>query len=184
MYLSVHEAAARLGKTPRQIRYLIKTGALAATKGAKSWRIDANALPTVQGRVEAQAHIQDAIDTAIDKTGAPRPVHRRRYSLTDMKAFQIGQPLLTECVATLGAEHEASRALREALDLLAQGCHRFERDDKRRAYAASRDAASRAICALYLSGETEAKALAERAEQELMAAFAGLIRRLSGRPRR
>ena len=37
MHLTLEQAAAELGKTPRQVRYLIKTGKLAAQAAASGW---------------------------------------------------------------------------------------------------------------------------------------------------
>jgi excisionase family DNA binding protein len=45
MWLSLQQAAERLGKSVRQIRYLIQTGALPATKSGGRWRIAAGDLP-------------------------------------------------------------------------------------------------------------------------------------------
>jgi excisionase family DNA binding protein len=45
MHLTLEEAAQRLGKTVRQVRYLIQTGALRADKSSGRWRIDAADLP-------------------------------------------------------------------------------------------------------------------------------------------
>jgi hypothetical protein len=68
--------------------------------------------------------------------------------------------------------------------LLAQGCHRFEHTAKAESYRGARDAASLAVCELVLSGEEAAEPLVHGIEQDLMAAFAGLLRRLERRSRR
>ncbi|HNC95715.1 MAG TPA: hypothetical protein PKW90_06300, partial [Myxococcota bacterium] len=61
-----------------------------------------------------------------------------------------------------------------ALDLIAVGCHRFEKASKIESYSAARDATSRSACALYLGDKV---GLAARVEQELLPAIAGLLRR-------
>jgi len=45
MQLSLEQAAERLGKSVRQVRYLIQTGALRANKTGGRWLIDAADLP-------------------------------------------------------------------------------------------------------------------------------------------
>jgi excisionase family DNA binding protein len=44
-YFAIEQAAERLGKSVRQVRYLIQTGALRANKTGGRWLIDAADLP-------------------------------------------------------------------------------------------------------------------------------------------
>lgn len=53
MDLSLAEAAAHLGKSPRQVRYLIKQGKLRARKRGSAWVIDSTDLPRSEAQVEA-----------------------------------------------------------------------------------------------------------------------------------
>ena len=69
-------------------------------------------------------------------------------------------------------------ALRDVLTLLTKGCHRYGREDKAGAYREARDAASLAVCELVLAQRDEAEPLIYGIEQDLMAAFSGLLRRL------
>jgi hypothetical protein len=69
------------------------------------------------------------------------------------------------------------RALRQCLYHLAQGCHRFDRQEKAVSYGAARDEASLAACELLLEASEGSKNPAITLEQELMAALAGLLRR-------
>ena len=68
--------------------------------------------------------------------------------------------------------------------VLAQGCHRFLHSEKAESYRAARDACSLGVCELILGGRDEAAPLVRDIEQDLMAAFAGLLRRLERRRRR
>jgi len=70
------------------------------------------------------------------------------------------------------------------LEELTRGCHRFEPGEKADAYRQARDAASLAIVELLLCENAEADQLVIQLEQELMAALAGLLRRLDQRRRR
>ena len=61
---------------------------------------------------------------------------------------------------------------------LARGCHRYEQNDKATAYRAARDAASAAVCEAIMSGHAQVDDIVTPIEQDLMAALAGLLRRL------
>jgi hypothetical protein len=73
--------------------------------------------------------------------------------------------------------------LKRVLEQLTQGCHRFDRSDKAAAYRTARDAASLAVCELVLTESASADPLVNAIEQDLMAALAGLIRRVDKRKR-
>lgn len=83
MDLSLVEAAAQLGKSPRQVRYLIQQGKLRARKRGHSWVIDSTDLPRAEAQVEAamskQAQLRAAIDEALE---LPKGERRRGYSFT------------------------------------------------------------------------------------------------------
>ena len=66
---------------------------------------------------------------------------------------------------------------------LTRGCHRYERSDKAEAYRAARDQASLAVCELVLTESAAAAQLIHALEQDLMAALAGLMRRVDRRRR-
>ena len=183
MKISLEEAATRLGKTRRQIRYLIQQGKLPAEKVGGRWFVelsDADAAPQRQPVKERQQRrFQAAFEDALELDAARRP----RFSLTDLKAFQIGSPLYQQASTTLGADHPATTALQRMLEHLALGCHRFNKQEKAASYREARDEASRAACALALCGHTDATPLLQSIEQDLMAAMAGLLRRLERRLR-
>jgi len=184
MQLSIQQAAERLGKSVRQVRYLIQTGALHATKSGGRWLIDAADLPLSEPQRAAVQRREHALRDAVERgLGLDEPAPKR-FSVRDLKAFQIALPLHRQGAELLGADHTAVVALRDTLILLAQGCHRFGRDDKATSYRAARDAASLAVCELVLSARGEAEPLIHAIEQDLMAAFSGLLRRLDRRARR
>ena len=184
MQLSLQEAAERLGKSVRQVRYMIQNGHLRAVKSGGRWSIDAADLPLSppqRAAVERREHaLRDAVERGLGLDSPPA----QRYSVLDLKAFQIALPIYRDCAGLLGDAHPAATALRDTLTLLAQGCHRFSREDKSVSYRAARDAASLAVCELVLSGSDQAQPLIRAIEQELMAAFSGLLRRLERRARR
>lgn len=139
--LSIEQAAARLGKSARQVRYMVKTGKLPARRDGARWVIESDTLPRSSGQEQAAERRSDrlraAVEEALDLGG-----RRRRYSVRDLRAFQVGLPLLEAAALELGPEHAAGQALRSTLEHLARGCHRFQNADKATAYCAARDAAS------------------------------------------
>ncbi|MCC6554173.1 MAG: helix-turn-helix domain-containing protein [Polyangiaceae bacterium] len=101
--LSLREAAAALGKSLRQVRYLITTGRLAARKTGGEWRIRASDLQATPPRRRRAARKLEAIRTTVDETLAvDRTAARRPWSVRDMKAFQIGLPLQRTAEADRG----------------------------------------------------------------------------------
>lgn len=186
MELTLEEAATRLGKSPRQVRYMIRHKRISARKAAGRWLVDVDALPRSPGQMEAARRKEAALRAAVDEAlSLPEPRSGARYSLRNLKAFQIGLPLYERATAELGAEHVAALQLRAALGQLARGCHRFEPQHKAEAYRAAREHASVAVCELLLCRGERPDALAATVEVELLTAIAGLLRRADrGRPER
>lgn len=185
MRLTLEQAATRLGKSTRQVLYMIRKGRLPAEKIGGRWWIESKSLP----RSEAQQHsderkqrqLRAAVEEALEiEPEAARP---RRYSVRDLKAFQIALPLHQQALAEFGADHPATQGLKRVLEQLTRGCHRFERSDKAEAYRAARDQASLAVCELVLAQSEVADQLIHALEQDLMAALAGLMRRVDTRKR-
>ncbi len=186
MKLSLEQAAARLGKSERQVRYLIMNNRLPAEKVAGRWLIDSDALPLSAGQQHAVERKERQLRAAVEEGLALPEASERapRYSVRDLKAFQLALPAHGKAVTLLGADHPATAALRRVLGALTRGCHRFDYGEKAEAYRLARDAASEAIVELVLCGRAEADALVCTLEQEVMAALAGLLRRLDQRRRR
>jgi len=183
MQITIDEAAARLGKSARQVRYLIQNGSLSANKVNGRWVIEADDLPLSEPQRAALGRQERALRGAVERGLGLDEEKRQRYSVRDLKAFELALPLHQRTEALLGADHPATRALRRSLLLLAQGCHRFSREDKATSYHAGRDAVSRAVCELVLAENGEAEPIIHDIEQDLMAAFSGLLRRLERRSR-
>jgi hypothetical protein len=176
MKLTLDQAAVKMGMSARQVRYLIQQGRLPAEKLAGRWFIDTANLPldeaARQRRGRREARLLAVAEEAVTGGG-----ERTRYSVRDLKAFQIALPVYRELRANLGDDHGAVRHVRAALDHLTQGCHRYGRAEKIEAYRAARDAVSLAVCALLLADSADLTAIVDVLEQEFMPAAAGLLRR-------
>lgn len=187
MRLTLEEAATRWGKSVRQVRYMIQKGQLPAKKVAGHWFVSADDLPQSPRQAQAarrkREQLRDAVEEVLSldpRAGPPR------FSLRDIRAFQIGLPVYRRALQLLSPDHPALSALRQSLEHLSRGCHRFDKDDKEAAYRLARDEASRAVCALLIDpgAAQEGEALATKIEQDMMAALVGLLRRLDRPPSR
>lgn len=134
MEQTIEQAATALGKSVRQVRYLIKTGKLRARKIGATWVVESADLPRSPEQLEVAAQkvqrLREVVDGALDPTHSSR----RRYSVRDLRATQVLLPLLHSCTRELGGEHPATRSLQLVLEHLTRGCHRFRRAEKGDAY--------------------------------------------------
>ena len=185
MQLTLEQAATRLGKSKRQVLYMIQIGHLPAQKLAGRWWIESEQLPLSAAQQQSHERKQQQFRAAVEEALEIEPERGRprRYSVRDLKAFQIALPLQRQAQTELGAEHPATQCLKRVLEQLTRGCHRYERSDKAEAYRAARDQVSLAVCELVLTESAVADQLIHVLEQDLMAALAGLMRRVDGRKR-
>ena len=114
MHLSIQQAATLLGKTRRQVIYLIEQQRLAARKEGGRWVIEKDdlALDThaEQRATHNRARLQETIEEALLK-----PRDKVRYSLASLKAVQITLPMYRQ-VCELGATYQdVAGKLRECL---------------------------------------------------------------------
>jgi len=174
--LTLTQAAQLLGKTRRQVEYMIRTARLPARKEGGRWVVKDTDLPLSPGQRQARERKAAALHAVAEEVlGEAAP--KTRYSLRDLKAFREGLAAYTAARGALPDTHPALPLLRQALDEVAVGCHRFERRGKAEAYGRARDCASRAACALLVDTLPDGEALIERIEQALIPAIAGLLRR-------
>jgi hypothetical protein len=126
MQLTLEQTATRLGKSQRQILYMIRQNQLPAKKIAGRWFIDTADLPLSENQRRSgerkqrqlKAAVEEALDIADDD---PKP----RYSVRDLKAFQVALPLYRKICEELTASHPAAQGLRRVLEHLCRGCHRY-----------------------------------------------------------
>lgn len=189
MLLSLAEAAIALGQTQRQVRYLIKSGRLAARKEGGHWVIDSAALPLADGQRQAMAQRAATAREAVDKALAPAAKvaggadpsgekAKRHYSVNDFQVFQVGAALCRELRAAYGGEDPAAACLFAALLRLARGCHAFQPEEKAARFTEARELAADAVTHLLLAGDQQdaaRRALADRLEQEFIPKLAALL---------
>jgi hypothetical protein len=157
---------------------MIRQGRLPAEKLAGRWFIDSEDLPMSENQRRArerkQQKLKDTVEQALDLDGEETG---KQYSVYDLKAFQIGLPFYRKVRSEIGEVHAAVAPLHRMLEQLCRGCHRYTNVDKAECYHAARDEASIAICELIVTQNESAGELISSLEQELMPAFAGLLRK-------
>lgn len=179
MHLSLTEAAQRLGRSPRQVRYAIKQGKLKATKRAGRWIIDAADLPAASAAVaQRQAQRAAAVQDAVADALAPVARKARGYSVGDLRAFRSAASLRVELAAREDASSPALLALTECVRFLARGGHAWGPRAKRGAWLDARRAGSDAVAWLFMTGEDADEAFARRVEAEVLVPLGSLLGRL------
>ena len=176
MQLSIQQTAELLGKTRRQVIYMIKQKQLPAQKVGGRWcveRADLGVDEAKQQRTKVRAgQFREAMEEALASASK-----KQQYTMGDLYAVKIAIPIYRELLARGPEWESASTRLRECLDHLAVGCHRFNSREKSASYRSARDAASLAAMELLLRSEDGNDALLQRIEGELMHAFAGILKR-------
>lgn len=177
MNLSLSEAARLLGKTDRQMRYLIRTGKLPARKRDGRWVIRREDLPLSAGQEKAvRQKSERAAMLALDLLGPDleSKTSKKMTSIRQMRAFNEGVPLYRDLTSQLGEEHPAVELLRESLMLFSCGYYEFKSSLKAELYARARQQASRAAMTLLLAPEANDE-LIDRLEGGYLPVLGGLI---------
>ncbi|MEZ4434239.1 MAG: helix-turn-helix domain-containing protein [bacterium] len=89
MMLSIREAAALVGKSPRTIREHARTGRIDARRIGGRWLIPRDAVAddaTHRARQDEVERLRDHIDAALDEV---TPGGRGYYSVRDVKSFEV-----------------------------------------------------------------------------------------------
>lgn len=192
MKLSLQETATVLGKSERQVRYLIRLGQLAATKDGGRWQVDSANLPLTEGqRAALDAQLEKA-RSAVEKALSPlakvsdKSEVKKSFSVTDLDAFSAGAEIYRQGLASLGVEAPEWQHLVAALTLLSRGCHSFHSAEKAKRFLEAREEAATAVAILLLSQRDDGlrRILADRIEQELIPKISGLVALHEKRSRR
>ncbi|MEM6454192.1 MAG: helix-turn-helix domain-containing protein [Acidobacteriota bacterium] len=188
MRLSIAETAILLGKTDRQVRYAIRSGALPAERVGGRWFVKQDDLPISDGmQIARQAKARRAGKAAVRRTDGDAPIagaaEKGTYSVRMLDAYEQGAPLYREMTVALGRDHAAVGHLRTALYALAAGCHAYDAADKAARYREARTEGSHAVMSLLLD-EADGDAWVEQLEGRFLPRLGGLIRRAERRARR
>ncbi len=176
MDLSLTETARLLGKSDRQVRYLIRNGKLTARKESGRWLVRREDLQLSAGQERATEHKRErAARLAEEILRPPAGDPKKKYSICDLRAYREGSAIYLELEAAGGADHAATTLMRESLMLLACGYHEFQAEAKAGFYARARQEASRATMALLLDDEEAHRERVERLETAFLPALGGLI---------
>lgn len=135
MDLSIKEAAALLGRSPRALRQWIESKRLAATRTARGYRVRSEDLPLTEAQrlsLKERAEVTRKIVDDLLPSRAATTLDRRRRSLLDLDAFRLARDATAQ-IHKLAAELSASHALASAARLarrgtrnLAEGAHEFD----------------------------------------------------------
>ncbi|HND33699.1 MAG TPA: helix-turn-helix domain-containing protein [Myxococcota bacterium] len=179
--LSLAEAAARMNRSVRQLRYMLKKGELPAQKIGGTWLVREEDLPTsaADRRVEAEklASLQQTVTEAI----APSVRPGLRYSVTSIRAFSVLVQLRKEARGALRADHPALACIDASALAIAQGAHAFRPRAKAEIFELARNEAAAAVAWLHLEESSAGPSLAAGLEQDVLPALSGLLRRAEGK---
>ncbi|MCC6782307.1 MAG: helix-turn-helix domain-containing protein [Planctomycetes bacterium] len=184
MEISIREAAALLGRSPRAIRARIARGELPARRRGRVWLVDTDHIPlTVEQRARRDA-LAAELRATLERAAPPRAAttrDRRGRSVLDFAPFTELRAVLHSCEAgdappSLAAITEIVRA---ACARLAIAAHEFEPRAFAAVLRAARRDLARACGTLFLAGpEPDSGALvcASKIEHEVLPRIGGLLR--------
>ncbi len=177
--LTLSDAAAVMGCSVRQVRYLIKQGKLPAVKRGGMWWLHRDKLPRTEGQLSAQVQKAEELKQSVHASLGPhlQGPAKSKFGVSTLRAFVVGQEILLACRALPVPVPEATESFTKSLVSIGQGCHRFHPRDKSHAYKLAREEGARTVVLLHLANESATKALAARIEEDFLPAVSGLIRR-------
>ncbi len=159
MELTVREAAALLGRSPRAVRAQLVRGDLKGVKRGGRWRVERRHLPLTEVQREALQAKADSVRQAVEEALPSRLARthaQKSRSLADLDAFRNGARLLAELRADDGevlsevSRRRVIRQLEGALLALAEAAQHFERELKLEAIHRARSRLARATAILLL----------------------------------
>lgn len=189
MDLSVREAAALMGRSPRTVRGQLARGDLPGRKRNGRWQVDRRHLPLNEDQRAALCgkaqRIRRAVETALPSRLAPTADHRYR-SIADLDAFRRGTEILTEIrqatddVVPAAVREPVEQLVDEGLLALAEAVQQFDREVKLEALKRTRAALARAVARLLVGcgipPAEPARSWVVALEAEVVPAVAGFAR--------
>ncbi len=188
MKLSISEVAIVLGKSERQVRYLIRKKELRAKKDGKKWVVASDDLPLDADRKarlgERLASARRALEGGLEPAakalagaGSDTKAKSEHYSVTRLAAFETGAEIYRQLVRDLGDDNPARQYLIDAMVEITRGCHRFHAEAKARSFDRARELTASAVTHLLVAADHggRCRRLAERLEGELIPKLSGLV---------
>jgi len=195
--ITVEQAAALLGVTPRSIINYIRLKEIEALKVGKSWFINRISLEAFQQRyglsprpgIESAPEIEKDAEVEIEAETEPATRRERRatYPVHGLRLFQI----MRDTLARLDAHNwlppdrpdlkrKLSELKFEALEYLGAGFYAYGAHNKAALYNRSREKVGGMLCLLYFHQSQGCPVPDDVAkiEEELMPAYSSLIRRI------
>lgn len=192
--LTVEEAAALLGVTPRSVVNYIKSKEIEAIKVGKAWFINPASLDAFKKRYGFSSHTPEVMEN-FRKISEPHKNREKKelYPVHNLKLFQIAKEVLTGMNSkTIFPENRPDleqklRTLKvEALELLGAGFYAFGSQNKSILYNRSREKVGGILSLVYFYHETNEKLPKGilKIEEDLMPAYSSLIRKIEKKSER
>ena len=143
----------------------------------------ADALETTPVRQSRRQQKSDVLREAVDHVIASTTDGAKPWSVRDMRAVQHTLQWHRQLVDAYGTDAIETRQVAGVVAFLVRGGYAYDRGEKRSAYHDARMRTCDAVASLLLRGDEPAMALVAHAEQLVLPAVAGLVRRME-RPRR
>ena len=182
---TLSEAAAQLGKSERQVRYMIRQGDLKALKVSGRWYVPAEAIEKTPARTARRQPKAEALRAAVDQAlDAVAPAHAKPWTVRNIRAIQHAVALHGRLSSAFGADSPPAQQMAHALSHLVRGGYAFDRADKRACYQQARLTACDLLATLLLKTDDPAPELIEAIERDLMPTLVGLLRKTERASRR
>lgn len=181
MLLSLADAAGRLQRSIRQVRYQVKKGELPARKVGGVWMIEEGDLVATPAQARHAAEKDAALRQAVEEALPPASDKEGPYTVTTIRAFNELLLVTRQAGVVLSPDHRATGALTRCTIAISRGAHAFRSRAKGEAYEAAREAAAEAVALLHLDGGAAAREIADRVEAKVLPAIGGLVRRSESR---
>jgi len=191
MDLKLKEVANLLGKSERQIRYMIKKGELKAIKKDGQWSIDRECLPFSVKQILTINRKREIFTDGIDKVVNKLAI-KKEYTFTDLRSFQLSYALYREFLNQDGQDGKDLQdnfnvQLGKVFVCLASGYHSFDTQDKIREYKRAKLELCQLLVNLFTKNHQKpsqplAKAM-NTIEKDIIPSINGLIRAIEKKER-
>ena len=176
--VSISEAAILLGKTERQIRYMIQKQTLDAYKDGSRWIISIKNRPKPETNERQMRGLQATVEATLGISD-----HKKtKWTVRSLDIFEKGRNIYLETQEKFGDKASAVLySLFLALQAITRGTHAYHRAQKIRNYQRARQYTCDAITQALLHKDVNIHDVADKLEQDLLTHLSGLMRRAERR---